>query len=195
MRSPLVLDQPPGGYRLNGDPFALARFVDTSGVTRLLDVGAGVGALSLALLAERKRLQAVAVELDPITARSAMANAIASGVGRRFRMVVADAMELATLFPGRPFDLIVANPPYYRLDASRPSPDPKRDMARREVRMTLDRLVAGAAATLRPGGRLALTMTGARRAEYEASLHRHGFVEAGYKPSGRIFLSEATYGE
>lgn len=187
----LVLDQPPGGYRINGDPFSLARFIDLTGVQRFLDVGAGAGALSLALLAERPSLTGVALEIDPEAARMACVNAVASGVADRFRMVVGDAMVMPSLFPDRPFDLVVANPPYYRLDASRPSPDPKRDMARREVRMTLAGLVAGAEATLSAGGGLALTMIAERRAEYRTLLDRHGFVETNHETQGRIFLSEA----
>ena len=187
----LVLDQPPGGYRINGDPFSLARFVDLTGVTRFLDVGAGAGALSLVLLTEQSSLAGVALEIDREAAHVACANAIASGVDNRFRMVVGDAMTMKTLFLKTPFDLIVANPPYYRLDASRPSPDPKRDMARREVRMTLAGLINGAATLLPPGGRLALSMIVERREEYRTLLHRHRFVETAHETTGRIFLSEA----
>jgi tRNA1(Val) A37 N6-methylase TrmN6 len=191
MRTPLTLDQPEAGYRYNRDSFLLARFVRPIPGARLLDAGCGVGAVSISVASVRGDVSVVGLELFPSVAVMARDNAERAGLGDRYRVVVGDIMTADRLF-AISFDGIVANPPYYRLDASRPSPDAAKDAARRERSMTLAGLIRVAAVSLVPGGSLTLCMIGSRREEYRGLLADHGFVEARFVVDGDIFLSEAV---
>ena len=96
------------------DPNTVRRVVRLSGVTSddvVLEVGPGLGSLTLALLATAARV--VAVEVDPVLAR-ALPSTVASyapGQAGRFEVLEADALRVTEL-PGPPPTALVANLPY-----------------------------------------------------------------------------------
>jgi 16S rRNA (adenine1518-N6/adenine1519-N6)-dimethyltransferase len=96
------------------DPNTVRRIVRASGVTAddvVLEVGPGLGSLTLALLATAARV--VAVEIDPVLA-GALPGTIASyapAQADRFDVVTGDALRLSSL-PGPPPTALVANLPY-----------------------------------------------------------------------------------
>lgn len=77
---------------------------------RLLDIGCGSGALSIA--AALKGWEAVCYDISPKARRAARLNAALNGVGDRVA-VVADSREAVELGP---YELIISNPPYLPLD-------------------------------------------------------------------------------
>jgi release factor glutamine methyltransferase len=87
---------------------ALAAIPDRGAALRVLDLGAGTGALLLALLAELRNAAGLGIDVSFEAARVARANAESHGLGERAAFFVghwADALSGA-------FDLIVSNPPY-----------------------------------------------------------------------------------
>ena len=60
---------------------------------RIVDVGAGVGAVGLALLQRWPEAHGDLVEIDPDLAALARDNAALNGLGARARVVAADALE------------------------------------------------------------------------------------------------------
>lgn len=82
---------------------------------RLLDLGAGTGAIAVALLHALPGWTGVAVDCSPEARALIVRNAALNGVGERLRIVAGDvfapAPDLAGLPPG-PYDLVVSNPPY-----------------------------------------------------------------------------------
>jgi release factor glutamine methyltransferase len=87
---------------------ALAAVPDREAALRILDLGAGTGALLLALLAEYKQATGVGTDRAEAAVRLARTNADSHGLAGRADFLVADwADPLAA-----PFDLIVSNPPY-----------------------------------------------------------------------------------
>jgi 16S rRNA (adenine1518-N6/adenine1519-N6)-dimethyltransferase len=96
------------------DPNTVRRIVRASGVTPddvVLEVGPGLGSLTLALLGTASRV--VAVEIDPVLAGALPATiaAYAPDQAHRFEVVEADALRLREL-PGPPPTALVANLPY-----------------------------------------------------------------------------------
>lgn len=86
---------------------------------RLLDLGAGTGAVSVALLAALPEWTGVAVERSPSALALSTRNAARNGLGSRFQAragdFVAAAAAAATATAGwnaLPYDLLVSNPPY-----------------------------------------------------------------------------------
>lgn len=149
----LVLHQPPrgAGYRVNVDALLLAREAahgrgggDQGPDSRVVDLGAGVGAVGLALLALGAAERAVLVEREPVYATLARANGEA--FPGRVEVVVADALEASV--PEAP--LVVANPPY-TLASRGPAPPEQRRAAARSGE--LDPFVRAAARATLAGGR------------------------------------------
>jgi 16S rRNA (adenine1518-N6/adenine1519-N6)-dimethyltransferase len=96
------------------DPNTVRRIVRASGVTGddvVLEVGPGLGSLTLALLETVSRV--VAVEVDPVLAAAlpATVSTYAPHQADRFEVVEADALRV-TEIPGPPPTALVANLPY-----------------------------------------------------------------------------------
>ncbi|MFQ5564361.1 MAG: peptide chain release factor N(5)-glutamine methyltransferase [Parvularculaceae bacterium] len=77
---------------------------------QMLDLGTGSGCLLCALLNEFPRAAGIGVDKSEFAVRQARANAAALGFAERAQFYVGDWADALS----RPFDLIVANPPYIR---------------------------------------------------------------------------------
>ena len=137
------------------------------GVLRVVDPGAGAGALMLALVAsavqrggfERLSVDLVetdrrALELLGTAVRAAEMVADASGLGFEARIIDADFCDVSSWADGGGYDAAVLNPPYMKLGAH----DRRRVMVRGRHGVDCPNLyaafVAVAAALLRDGGQL-----------------------------------------
>ena len=78
------------------------------GPLRILDVGTGSGAISIALASERPSWQLTAIDICPQALALASHNSEQHGFKERIQFMEVDLAEL----PEGPFDLIVSNPPY-----------------------------------------------------------------------------------
>lgn len=126
---------------------------------RILDLGAGSGAIILTLLKERANARGVAVDISAAALDVVRANAEQLGVADRLELSQAD---WAAGIEGR-FDLVVSNPPYIptaEIESLAP------EVARYEPRLALDggadglsayRIISSALPRLlKPGGAFAL---------------------------------------
>jgi release factor glutamine methyltransferase len=126
---------------------------------RILDIGAGSGALAVTLQLETG-VETIATDISPVAARVAADNA--ERLGARVSLVVCDLMDAVA---DGSIDLIVSNPPYVPLK--------DREGLQREVRDwephvalfggvsgfdLYERIVRGAPRVLRPGGHLVMEL-------------------------------------
>jgi len=157
----LRLRQRRDGHRIGLDAILLAAAAGAP-ATRLADVGAGVGAVGLALLQRWPTATADLVEIDADLAAMAKDNAALNGLALRARILVADALDpksrRAAGLADASADLVLANPPYLAAQTVRVSPDPLR--ARAHVAgdgpAALARWVVACLALLAPGGRFVM---------------------------------------
>lgn len=169
----LTLRQNLTGHRVGLDAVLLAAAARGPPPRRIVDVGAGVGAVGLALARLYPGAGVDLIEIDPETALLAQANAAANGLTAR--VVVADvlsppARRAAGLVDGAA-DLVATNPPYYDVAAARISPDPSRARAHAASAPLADWLRASLA-LLAPGGRFALVHRADALPEIYAGLER-----------------------
>jgi len=107
--------QPTHGYRAGLDALLLAASVTSA--ARVLDVGAGVGVVGIAVAHRLVDAEVVLIERDPRLARLARANIVRNGLKQRVRVIEADVTGpfsiLAELgVAAESFDHVLANPPY-----------------------------------------------------------------------------------
>jgi len=121
----LMLRQRRDGHRVGLDAILLAAAAGAP-ATRLIDVGAGVGAVGLALLMRWPGATVDLVELDASLAAMAMENAALNGVAARTRVLKS---RRAAGLADAAADLVLVNPPYLVAEAARVSPDPARARA------------------------------------------------------------------
>jgi tRNA1(Val) A37 N6-methylase TrmN6 len=159
----LALVQPKGGHRVGTDAALLAAAAGTP-AGRIADVGAGVGAVGLALAQGSERAFADLIEIDPDLARFAEINAARNGLQARarvFRLDVLEARERREAgLADEMADCVVTNPPFFEPGTVRVSPDGARARAHVlppvEGGATLTAWIRASLALLKPGGSFAM---------------------------------------
>lgn len=116
----LTLRQPARGYRIAIDPVLLAAAVPARPGERVLDVGAGVGAVALCLAARVEGCRVTGIEQDERLVELAADNARRNGLAE-VGFVCGNIGKDAPV-PANTFDYVVANPPYLEMGKVNLSP-------------------------------------------------------------------------
>ena len=128
----LTLVQPTRGHRVGSDAVLLSAAVGSVD-GRIVDVGAGVGAVGLAVVSRSARATADLVEIDPELARLAAGNAARNALTSRIRVFQADVGDAqarrAAGLADEAADCVFTNPPFFDPRTARVSPDPSRARA------------------------------------------------------------------
>ncbi len=159
----LTLLQPRRGHRVGSDAALLAAAADFL-EGRFADVGAGVGAVGLAILSRRERVSADLVEIDPDLARLAAGNAALNGLLGRARILKLDVCDAgarrAAGLADDGADAVVTNPPFFDPRTVRVSPDESKARAHVFTDRTgvapLVGWIRASLAILKPGGRFVM---------------------------------------
>jgi tRNA1(Val) A37 N6-methylase TrmN6 len=147
--------QPRRGYRVAVDAVLLAAAIDPMPGDRVLDLGAGVGAVGLCLARRKPDCTVLGIELQPAFAQLAERNALLNGLGDRVRVAVHDiAQPLPADLPL--YDQVCTNPPYLPARSADPPPDPGKALAMVESSASLARWLEVATGTLKSAGTLTL---------------------------------------
>jgi tRNA1(Val) A37 N6-methylase TrmN6 len=159
----LTLTQPKRGHRVGTDAALLVAAAGDAQQGRIVDVGAGVGAVGLAL-AERSSLASVdLVEVDPKLAQLAESNAARNELEARTRVLRLDVLNSRKRREAglaESASCVVTNPPFFDARAVRASPDEGKAqahvMARAGANATLADWIQASLAMLAPGGRFVM---------------------------------------
>lgn len=139
------------GYRAGSDAILAAASLSTRR-GQILDLGAGVGAISLCVAQRLDAIQITALEIDPVAAMLARYNAEINGVERRLRVVEADITAMPSIMAGS-FDHVISNPPYHYKAGTHPR-DATRAMAHMGADTSLRDWVKASVWATRPRGRI-----------------------------------------
>jgi tRNA1Val (adenine37-N6)-methyltransferase len=113
----LKLLQPKTGYRVNVDSLLLVAFAGDRRVERVVDLGAGVGALGLLALHRGIARRALLLEADPKLVQLARENLLRAGFEGEAREVDLTTARLRDSAA----PLVLCNPPYYPAHSHRPA--------------------------------------------------------------------------
>lgn len=154
----LLLHQPERGHRVGTDAILLVAAAPRLAGGLIVDVGAGVGAVGLALAQANPEAQVALLEKNPAAAALARENIAANGLQARARVIEADLFDVAARKAEglvEAADLVVTNPPYLDAREGRLSPDSDRAMAHVLDEGGVEKWLRASLALLRPGGALA----------------------------------------
>jgi tRNA1(Val) A37 N6-methylase TrmN6 len=173
--------QPRRGYRVAVDAVLLAAAVDAASHMRVLDLGAGVGAVGLCIARRIPGCRIVGIELQPELAALAERNAALNGVSDRLRTIVHDlALPLPQTLGD--FDHVATNPPYLAAAVADPSPEASKALATVESSAALARWLEVATDALKPAGALTIIHRSDRLDEIATHLARLGWGDVAVKP-------------
>jgi tRNA1(Val) A37 N6-methylase TrmN6 len=159
----LLLVQPKRGHRVGTDAALLVAAAGDALQGQIVDVGAGVGAVGLALAQRNPHASVDLVEIDPDLARLAERNAARNGLEARTRVLrldVLSAKERREAALSESASCVVTNPPFFDAHAVRASPDQAKArahvLAGADGGATLADWIQASLAMLAPGGRFVM---------------------------------------
>ena len=198
----VVISQNPDGYRYSVEPFLLAHWVRPAEGSRILDIGTGCGVIPLLLMSRQPNLEITAVEIQNSLYQKALDNVKSNGWADRIRILERDFRSMTGEWEPETFDWILSNPPYRKVNSGKLNPCREKAIARHELSLTLETLVATSAPLLKPGGKIALAYPYHRLDEVMGQLrgvqlHPTRFVRVfGHEQvAPKICLIEAVKGE
>ncbi|MFC7399479.1 tRNA1(Val) (adenine(37)-N6)-methyltransferase [Chelatococcus sp. GCM10030263] len=157
----LRLIQPRRGHRAGTDAVLLAAAAGDVGAAHVVDLGAGVGTVGLAVAQASPAARVRLVEREPALVALARDNVAANGLDGRVEVVEADVLApAATRRAGgllsHSADMVVTNPPFFARGRVRASPDAGRRAAHVMDEAALEAWLRTAADLAAPGGRLVM---------------------------------------
>lgn len=175
----VVIKQPKKGYRFAVDSPLLAAYLPRS-TKPALEVGCGVGVISLLALKRKKFPTVTGIEIQEPLFRLAVENAAANGMAARFHVVVGDFNRIYAGIAN--VQTIFCNPPFFKVHQGHVSSDPSIRLARFEIALDLPGLMCGCAACLAPRGRMYLVFPFSRREELLEAAAACGLYAVTYRP-------------
>lgn len=154
--------QPRQGYRFSVDAVLLAHFFTPEPASRILDLGAGCGIVSLILSHRYPTASLVALEMQPRLAELIRQNVAGNDLENRIMVIEGDCRRIATLLPQDSCDWVAANPPYYPTTSGRHHPETERAKGRHEILGGIGEMAEAAAFALKAGGRAAFVYPAGR---------------------------------
>ena len=168
----LRLVQPRDGYRASADPVLLAAACPARTGQSVLDLGCGVGVASFCVGTRVAGLRLTGLERQAAYAELARLNACRTGIS--LEVHEGDLRDMPPALR-RPYDHVIANPPYFAPQAGSAARDPGREAAQREETALAD-WTAAARRRLHPGGWLTMIHAADRLPDLLAGLGGFGAV-------------------
>lgn len=194
----LKIFQPRRGYRFSLDAVLLAHYPELERVRSIIDLGTGSGVIPL-LLSQRCDAAITGVEIQPVMAARALRSVQYNCLEKRIKIIEADVNCIQQYLPPACADLVVSNPPFWKIGEGKLSLNREEAIARHELKLNLAQLINRAAYLLPAGGRMALIHHPGRLQETMELLTANGFkagrlrtVHPNRKTEARMILLEAV---
>ena len=189
LKEAVRITQPADGYRVGTDAVLLAASVSTDS-GRILDLGAGVGSISLCIARRLTEVQITAVEKDTDIAELADINITDNGFAGRIRLIKSDITAMPAVLAAS-FDHVVSNPPYNHVRGTRPR-SRVRALAHMGEDTNLEDWVKTAIWAVKPRARISFICRADRAAELITLFETHGAGETLVFPLWPRYASPAA---
>jgi len=152
----VTIIQPARGYRVTTDSILLARLSRPPERSRILELCAGCGMVSILLAKRDPTLKITAVEIQEELADMAKRSIAMNNLRDNIEVLQMDIRKLPGIFEGATFDYVVVNPPYRSPHSGRLSPHPGRAIGAHEITISLEEILKVSRHLLKVGGRLSI---------------------------------------
>jgi tRNA1(Val) A37 N6-methylase TrmN6 len=152
--------QPLKGYRFAIDSLLLAAFTPAQPNQRVLELGIGTGAASLALAYQHPDIQLHGVEIQPDILEITHKNILENGWENRFQLFSGDLRDKVN--PGNCYDHVIMNPPFFQRNTYINAIYENKTISHAEGESTLTDWISAAHRALRQRGYLTLVHKASR---------------------------------
>ncbi len=178
--SDLYVYQDKGMFNYSVDTILLGNFASlNSSVKRVLEVGTNNGALSIFLSARTPKIKIDALEIQKEAIDIAKKNVELNKKEEQINLIHEDFNKYVkdqTKSQSKKYDLIVCNPPFYKVDSSiKRKGSESLYIATHEVKLNLEQLIQGASRIIKQKGYLAIVEPTERLVDVLVLLRKHGF--------------------
>ena len=136
------------GFRFTVDSILLVNFLKLKKNTNLLDIGTGTGIMPLLLCRKEEINLITAVEIETEIAKMFEKTIEINSLKSKIKLINTDIKN----YKEEPFDMIISNPPYMKLNEGYISPHDYRAGARHEINLDLKELLINGKRLLKNGG-------------------------------------------
>jgi len=163
-----------GAFPVSQETLLLLEFVFEHGgnYSRACDLGSGNGVMALALATFKPKSRVTGIEIQPALAAIAAENARQNNLSDRVEFLCADLRDPHQHPPHYSTDLVIANPPFRKLNTGIISPKKEKSIACHEALASLEDYIFCASLILRHHGYLALTLLPERYPELTVLLEQ-----------------------
>jgi tRNA1Val (adenine37-N6)-methyltransferase len=170
----ILVKQDSYGYRFSIDAVLLADFSEIRPHNTIVDLGTGCGILPLILAYRNPDTRFWGIEIQNTLADLARENVIENGLDKRIQILCTDMKSLTTNMVSGPVDIVICNPPYRKTDSGRINPNSQRAVARHEVKIKLEEILAVAVKILRTAGKFFIIYPSNRMIDLLSGMRKSG---------------------
>jgi tRNA1Val (adenine37-N6)-methyltransferase len=170
----LKLYQSKRGYRFSLDSLLLADFATIRSGDKVIDLGTGNGVVPLILAYRYPSISLTGLEIQRQMASRAARNIRLNGYEDRIVIAYMDIASTAERFKPESFDSVICNPPYRQASSGRLSPFSEKQIARHELKASLDDFVRAGAFLLKNKGCFACIQLGDRTVDLVIAMRSAG---------------------
>ncbi|NCA66964.1 MAG: methyltransferase domain-containing protein [Clostridia bacterium] len=152
-------------YCFTSDAVILANIVKANSKAKVADLCSGSGVIALLIAAKTNAEKVVGIELQPRLADLAQRSISLNNLSEKVEIKNADIKDSVALLGHGSQDIVVCNPPYYRMGEGEMSDNPEIALCRHEVAITLEQIVNIAAKLVKFGGKFYIVYRADRLSE------------------------------
>ncbi|MDL2280848.1 tRNA1(Val) (adenine(37)-N6)-methyltransferase [Selenomonadales bacterium OttesenSCG-928-I06] len=183
------------------DAILLANFVKIKRNSEIIDLGTGTGVIPI-ILAARGAQKILGIDINKSLIDMAKRSVKLNNLSDKVDFVNADLRTIKEVLPANCTDIIVTNPPYYKVNSGFLNSNENIAIARHEIKITLSEIIENASYLIKNGGSFFMIHIPERIDEIifklnELKLYPRNiqFVYPNIKKSPNMLLIEAISGE
>ena len=137
--------------KVGTDGVLLGAWADTTNTNSILDIGTGTGLIALMIAQRSPNSTITAIEVNEQATQQAKQNFSNSRWNEQFSLIHSSFQNFSNT---QQFDLIVSNPPFFKVNST----DTSREVARNQASLPMNYLIQKANSLLSSNGKLALIL-------------------------------------
>ncbi len=186
------------GFRFSIDAVLLAHFASVKENDEAADFCSGSGVVAFLIMAHKKPAKVSCVEIQPEYCDIIERSIILNELDDKMRVFCSNIEKAHEFFGYESLDFVSCNPPYLKKGTGKESDENTINIARREIKLTLESVIKSASQVLKNKGRFAMVHLAERADEifmymnkYKLTVKRAQLVQPRAKDKPNLILVEA----